>query len=248
MITSSPGPTPRASRASQRASVPLPTPAANCVPQNDGELLFELRHERAAREGGLFEHLLDRVRDLRADRLVLGLQVQERDLHFFFSSVIFLKTFAGFPATIVPGGTSFVTTLPAPTIAFSPTVTPARIVDARSDGGPLLDQRRDADPVRLRLKPASLDRGPGVHVVDEGDVVADEDVVLDRHPLADEGVAGDLAVLPDLRALLDLDEGADLAVVADLAAVEVDEVVHLHPFAKLDGGGDLLQRGGIDLQ
>ena len=37
-------------------------------------------------------------------------------------------TRAGTPATIVYGGTSAVTTLPAPTIANSPTVTPARIV------------------------------------------------------------------------------------------------------------------------
>ena len=32
-------------------------------------------------------------------------------------------TRAGLPATMVPGGTSFVTTLPAPTMAFSPIVT-----------------------------------------------------------------------------------------------------------------------------
>lgn len=35
---------------------------------------------------------------------------------------------AGFPATIVLSGTSLVTTLPAPTMEFSPTVTPGRIV------------------------------------------------------------------------------------------------------------------------
>src|SRR5580700_9172346 len=38
------------------------------------------------------------------------------------------KTFAGLPATIVFGGTSRVTTLPAPTIAFSPITTLERIV------------------------------------------------------------------------------------------------------------------------
>jgi hypothetical protein len=43
---------------------------------------------------------------------------------------------AGLPATIVFGWTSFVTTLPAPTIAFSPIVTPHRMtaplpIDAR---------------------------------------------------------------------------------------------------------------------
>src|SRR5581483_6168588 len=39
-----------------------------------------------------------------------------------------LSTFAGLPATTAPGGTSFVTTLPAPMSAFSPTVTPHRSV------------------------------------------------------------------------------------------------------------------------
>ena len=37
-------------------------------------------------------------------------------------------TFAGFPTTIALAGTSFVTTAAAPTIAFSPIVTPGRMV------------------------------------------------------------------------------------------------------------------------
>src|SRR5512143_277291 len=41
---------------------------------------------------------------------------------------IFLLILAGTPTTTVLSGTSFVTTLPAPTIAFSPMVTPHRIV------------------------------------------------------------------------------------------------------------------------
>ena len=45
-------------------------------------------------------------------------------------SSIFLINFAGFPATTVLSGTSFVTTLPAPTMEFSPMVTPGRIVAA----------------------------------------------------------------------------------------------------------------------
>ncbi len=40
----------------------------------------------------------------------------------------FLINRAGFPATIVLGATSLVTTEPAPTTAFSPTVTPGKIV------------------------------------------------------------------------------------------------------------------------
>ena len=45
----------------------------------------------------------------------------------FYSSFI---TLAGTPATIQFGLTSFVTTAPAATIEFSPTVTPAKIIAA----------------------------------------------------------------------------------------------------------------------
>src|ERR1051325_497621 len=60
-------------------------------------------------------------------------QIQKRNFHgirhvYFFSSLTYLKSFAGLPATIAFAGTSFVTTLPAPTIAFSPIVTLQRIV------------------------------------------------------------------------------------------------------------------------
>lgn len=41
---------------------------------------------------------------------------------------ISLNTLAGEPTAIVLSGMSFVTTLPAPIIAFSPTVTPATMV------------------------------------------------------------------------------------------------------------------------
>src|SRR4030067_3253012 len=89
-----------------------------------GNLLLELGDKRTAGEGGLVQHLLDRRGDLILDRLVLGFQIQEGDLHDFSPSVIFRRTRAGFPATIVSGGTSFVTTLPAPVMARSPTVIP----------------------------------------------------------------------------------------------------------------------------
>lgn len=42
--------------------------------------------------------------------------------------LIFLNTLAGTPATTALAGTSFVTTAPAATIAFSPTVTPGSII------------------------------------------------------------------------------------------------------------------------
>src|SRR5512140_3692133 len=133
-----PGPDSKAEQGCPKGVRAAPHPGGELRPAERGELLFELRHERAARERGLVEHLLDRVRDLPADRLVLGFQVQVGNLHRFFSSVIFRSTFAGFPATIIPGGTSFVTTLPAPTIDFSPTVTPARIVTLEPTDAPFL--------------------------------------------------------------------------------------------------------------
>ena len=42
--------------------------------------------------------------------------------------MILRKTLAGLPTTIVFGSTSFVTTAPAPTMAFLPIVTPPKIV------------------------------------------------------------------------------------------------------------------------
>lgn len=48
-----------------------------------------------------------------------------------------LKNLAGLPATIVCGGTFFVTTLPAPTIEYSPIVTLASIVDPEPIEAPL---------------------------------------------------------------------------------------------------------------
>src|SRR5437016_3053713 len=54
--------------------------------------------------------------------------VVQTNLPTFSSGAIDRRIFAGFPATIIFGGTSRVTTLPAPTIAFSPIVTRERTV------------------------------------------------------------------------------------------------------------------------
>src|SRR6516225_4228274 len=48
------------------------------------------------------------------------------------------NTLAGLPTTIVFVGTSFVTTLPAPTMAFSPTLTRERIVAPEPIDAPFL--------------------------------------------------------------------------------------------------------------
>src|SRR5262249_40392396 len=53
-------------------------------------------------------------------------QIDKRDIHAAFT---FRRILAGLPATTVFAGTSRVTTLPAPTIAFSPTTTPHKIVE-----------------------------------------------------------------------------------------------------------------------
>src|SRR5947208_2071181 len=53
-------------------------------------------------------------------------------------SAIHRRTRAGLPATMLFGGTFLVTTLPAPTIEFSPTVTFARIVAPEPIEAPLL--------------------------------------------------------------------------------------------------------------
>src|SRR5271165_7579722 len=53
-------------------------------------------------------------------------------------STKYRKILAGFPATIAFLGTSFVTVLPAPTIAFSPIVNPERIVAPEPIEAPFL--------------------------------------------------------------------------------------------------------------
>jgi len=91
------------------------------------------------------------------------------------------KELSGVPATTVLGGTSFVTTLPAPTIAFSPMVTLLRIV-AFEPIEALLYQDGLHFPILFALKVSVGVRRPGVGVVDEHDAVTDKNVVLDRHP------------------------------------------------------------------
>ena len=131
-------------------------------------------------------------------------------------------------------GTSRVTTLPAPTIAFSPMTTFARIGRSRADRSALLYQgpSRLSSPFRFGARrPAPVARGYGV--VDKCHAVTDEDVVLDRHALANEGVARDLAAPSNPRVLLDLNKSADLCFVADLAAVQIDELRKLDGLAEL---------------
>ena len=69
---------------------------------------------RKGLEGGLYTGCLKRVEE-----------------HTYSHSTFSLITLAGFPATKQPGGTSRVTTLPAPTMAPSPMVTPFKMMALR---------------------------------------------------------------------------------------------------------------------
>ena len=71
---------------------------------------------------------------------------------------IFLSSRAGLPATTVWGSTSFVTTLPAPTSAPSPIVTPREDDGAAADRGAPADLGLDQLPVvgPLRSSPAGV--------------------------------------------------------------------------------------------
>jgi len=108
------------------------------------------------------------------------------------------------------------------------------------NGGARPDRRAFFDPgwhdlpVGFSLQTAAADRGPGIFVVYESDVVADENVVLDRHAFADKSVTGNFAVFADKSVLLDLHERADLGVVADRAAVQIYEIKNFHVLAELD--------------
>src|SRR6266404_927241 len=67
--------------------------------------------------------------------MMWGHKVEKRDFRgaghgtYFFSYGMKRKNLAGFPATIAFASTFFVTTLPAPMIAFSPIVTLLRMVE-----------------------------------------------------------------------------------------------------------------------
>jgi hypothetical protein len=120
-----------------------------------------------------------------------------------------------------------VTTLPAPTMAFSPMLMLERIVAPEPIDAPFLttvcSTFQSASVCRLPVGGS----GPRIAVVDEHHAVADEDVVLDRDAFADESVARDLAALADSCILLDFDERADLGFIADLATVQIDELGEL---------------------
>ena len=97
-----------------------------------------------------------------------------------------VRILAGFPATVAAGGTSLVTTLPAPTMAFSPMQIPPKNSGARTNGCPPPDDRRLATPVRFGLKLSALIGRPRIAIVDEGNAVPYKDACLNSDALANE--------------------------------------------------------------
>src|ERR1700728_1607364 len=83
-----------------------------------------------------------------------------RTAHFVASVICSIerRNFAGFPATMLLAGTSLVTTLPAPTVAFSPTVIFERIVAPEPIDAPFLMT------VRSTFQSASVCRFPSAAV------------------------------------------------------------------------------------
>ena len=126
------------------------------------------------------------------------------------------------------GGTSLVTTLPAPTMAFSPIVMLERIVAPDPMDAPFLITVRSTFQSASVCRFAVGGRGARIGVVDERDAVADEDVVFNRDALADKRMARDLAALADGGILLDFDKGSNLRLIPDFASVQIDELGELH--------------------
>ena len=203
VTTMSPGPIPAAISAKRSASVPLPTPTQYFASQNAANSRSNSSTMRPADEAGSAPALAEIRGQLLLQLHMRRHQVKKRNASIRSSSSIPLRrrlqivthnSRAGFPATIALAGTSLVTTLPAPTIAFSPIITLDEIVPPDPIEAPLLTSVFSTFQSALGLQLAARGRGARINIVDERDAVADEHVVFDRHAFADEGVAGDLAV------------------------------------------------------
>ena len=133
VTTQSPARTPAAIRAKRNASVPLLDAHAILRPAEFGEVLFQAFDHRTANETrglrarnetprpALLPALRERLPDPEMGPYCLSFAI-------LIGGSIIRSTLAGFPATIAFAGTSLVTRLPAPTMAFSPTTTLERIV------------------------------------------------------------------------------------------------------------------------
>src|SRR5205809_4719670 len=119
------------------------------------EVPFKSPHDRAATESRGSQHASNRFQQFGFEFQVRSDKIDEWNA-CLFSHVLslldteYLRIRAGFPATIAFGGTSLVTTLPAPTSKFSPMVTFARIVAPEPIETPFFTN------VRSTFQPASV--------------------------------------------------------------------------------------------
>src|SRR5215469_4366772 len=133
-----------------------------------GKRVLEICDHRATHEPGGLQRPSKYFRQLRLKFSVRRDQIKKRYLtrlivngaHFVTSTVDWTKrkNLAGFPATMLFAGTSLVTTLPAPTMAFSPTVTLAKIVEPEPIEEPFFTK------VRSTFQSASVWSAPSVVV------------------------------------------------------------------------------------
>jgi hypothetical protein len=142
------------------------------------------------------------------------------------------KTRAGLPATMTSGGTSRVTTLPAPITARAPMVMPQRSVAPEPIEAPRWTRVGSHGQSALQF---ALAAGRSrVTIIGEGDVVADENFVLQHHPFADKCVTGYFTAGADANAFLNLDKSSDFAIVANLTSVKVGKAVDADATAQFD--------------
>ena len=95
-------------------------------------------------------------------------------------------------------GTSLVTMLPAPTIAFSPTVMPHSRVALEPMDAPFLISVGMHVQSCIGLQTSVFVGRPGIEIIDERDVMSDKDIVFDDNALADKGVTRNFTVFADL--------------------------------------------------
>jgi predicted esterase len=132
---------------------------------------------------------------------------------------------------MVLGGTSLVTTLPAPTMAFSPTVIPHNKVAPDPIEAPRLITVGTQDQSFSVCKVPSALMARGNKSLIKVTLCQYKDAVFDGHTGADERVARNLAIVSNLGAGLYFNECADFCVIANFTTIQIDEVVNLYIFS-----------------
>ena len=151
------------------------------------------------------------------------------------------RTRAGFPATMVLGGTSLCYNAACANDRLFSDGDATQERCARTNRSAPFDQSFLNDPIRFGLQLPGRASCPGIAVVDESYPVPDEHLRLDGDAFTDERMTGDLAAITHSCSFLNFDEGPNPSVVADLAAVEIYKCVNRHVAAELNVGGNALE-------